>query len=434
MEQILNQIKNNPYIVANAVGFKDVKAYPHNEWMREILFGHDDYTLMSHRGSYKSSCLSVDIALLMVLKPWQNILFLRKADNDVDEMVRMVKKALESEFLQALSIVVYRKPLQIIKSNSSSITTNLYVSASGADQLLGIGIKSSITGKHADIVITDDICNVTDRISKPERERTKLQYMELQNVKNRDGRIINTGTKWHKDDVFTLMDNIHIYDYHMTGLISDEKIRDIKAKMLPSLFACNYELKIIASEDVIFSDPQTGADPALVEQGTAHIDASYGGADKTAFTIGRKKDGKLYVFGKLWSKHIDECRPQIKSYMESFMAGKIWCEDNADKGYLKKELKKDGLRAVGYHESMNKFVKITSYLKGAWSDVVFVEGTDEEYIQMVLDYNENADHDDAPDSLASIVRLLYDKREKGDRYISPMYGGVDPSLCVRTIL
>jgi hypothetical protein len=58
---------------------------------------------------------------------------------------------------------------------------------------------------------------------------------------------------------------------------------------------------------------------------------------------------------------------------------------------------------------MNKFLKISSYLKGAWNDVIFVQGTDEDYLQMILDYNENAEHDDAPDSLASIIRKLYTK-------------------------
>lgn len=421
--QIIEQIKNNPSIVANAVGFKDVKPYPHNEWMKEILFGQGDYTLMAHRGSFKSSCLSVCIALLMVLMPWINILFLRKADNDVDEMVRMVKKALESEFFQALSIVLWGKPLIITKSNASSITTNLYASASGATQLLGIGLKASITGKHADIVITDDICNINDRISRTERERTKLQYQELQNIKNRGGRIINTGTKWHAEDVFTMMENIHIYDYHKTGLIDDEKLKKLKASMLPSLFACNYELKIIASEDVIFENPKIGGNPYLVEQGTGHIDAAYGGYDKTAFTLGNKHDGKLYVLGKLWDKPVDECQSLIKEFMTTFNGGKIWCETNADKGYLKKKLKEDGLRAVSYHEGMNKFIKITTYLKGAWDDIIFVDGTDDAYIQMILDFNENVDHDDAPDSLASLVRILYGKKDSKDRYISELYDG-----------
>ena len=64
--------------------------------MQHIIKDKGDYTLLAHRGSYKSSCLSVCIALMMVLYPQSNIIFLRKADNDVAEMIRMVKKALES--------------------------------------------------------------------------------------------------------------------------------------------------------------------------------------------------------------------------------------------------------------------------------------------------------------------------------------------------
>jgi hypothetical protein len=55
---------------------------------------------------------------------------------------------------------------------------------------------------------------------------------------------------------------------------------------------------------------------------------------------------------------------------------------------------------------MNKFLKITSHLKGAWKNVFFVKGTDMDYIRQICDYNENAEHDDAPDSLASLIRLL----------------------------
>lgn len=418
MNEIIQLIRNNPSIIANEIGFKDVKPYPHNEWLNEVVFGKDDYTLMSHRGSYKSSCLSVGIALIMVVFPWLNIIFLRKADNDVTEMVRMVKKALESRIMQDIAIALWKRQLTIVESTATSITTSLYINSSGASQLLGIGLKSSITGKHADIVITDDICNITDRISKAERDRTKLQYQELQNIRNRGGRIINTGTKWHKEDVFTLMDNIHIYDYKQTGLISDEQLAKIKESMLPSLFACNYELKIIASEDVIFDEPITGADASLVEQGTAHIDASYGGSDLTAFTIARDNGEKIYVYGRCWHKHVDDCQDEICNLRAHFNAGRIYVEDNGDKGYLAKILRDRGERVAKYHEDMNKFIKITSYLKGRWKDVVFVEGTDKEYIEQICDYNEDAEHDDCPDSLASLIRVINKKRHAQDTNVT----------------
>lgn len=101
----------------------------------------------------------------------------------------------------------------------------------------------------------------------------------------------------------------------------------------------------------------------------------------------------------------------ILSLQAAFNAGLISVEDNGDKGYLAKELRSRGTRVHKYHENMNKFIKITSYLKAAWSDVIFISGTDKEYIDQICDYNENAEHDDAPDSLASIVRKLYKKKE-----------------------
>ena len=400
-----------PYKIAREIGFKDVREYPHNEWMREIITGKADYTLLAHRGSYKSSVLSVCIALIMVLMPYQNIIFLRKADDDVSEMIRMVKKALESEVIQSLALILYKKRIILTESTTSSITTNLFMSASGASQLLGIGLKSSITGKHADLVITDDICNINDRVSRAEREKTKTQFQELRNVCNRGGRIVSLGTKWHEEDVFTLMRNIHVYTYQDTNLISAEEIAVLKESMSPSLFACNYELKIVADDDVIFTEPQTGADPALAEQGNSHVDAAFYGEDYTAFTAMAIHDGKFYVFGKLWRKHIDDVMDECVMWHEKFLCGKMYNELNADKGYVAKQFRQKGLKVATYTEHQNKYVKIVSYLKFEWKNVIFVAGTDEAYINMICDYNENAEHDDAPDSLASLIRIMGRRKE-----------------------
>ena len=414
VKDVVKFVKNYPYLIANEVGFKDIKKNPHNEWMKKIINGDDDYTLMAHRGSYKSSCLSVCIALIMVIFRNENIIFLRKADNDVSEMIRMVKKALESDILQKISFLLYGQTIILKEATASTITTNLYKSSSGASQLLGIGLKSSITGKHADVVITDDICNISDRISKAERDRTKLQYQELQNIRNRGGRIINTGTKWHKNDVFTLMDNIEICDCYHTGLISKEQLKKIKDSMIASLFACNYELRIIASDDVMFTDPKTGADPKFIQNAKSHIDAAYGGEDWTAFTAMNKVGDTYYILGKCWQKHVDDTLGEIFAVMDDNLLNKVYCEDNGDKGYLAKDIRSHGKRAITYHESMNKFIKISTYLKAIWDHVVFVEGTDPEYIEQICDYTEDAEHDDCPDSAACLARLLYKKKSNDD--------------------
>ena len=341
-------------------------------------------------------------------------MFMRKTDNDVKEVIKQVKKILELPMTRDFVKSMYGVDL-VVNANATEITTNLTNDPRGTAQLVGMGIGGSLTGKHFDRIFTDDIVNVQDRISKAEREHTKLIYQELQNIKNRGGRIFNTGTPWHKDDCFELMPNPQKYDCYSTGLISEEELEEIKESMIPSLFAANYQLIHIASEDVIFQNPVMGAEPSIIHDARyCHIDAAYGGSDYTAFTICKKVDDKYYVLGKLWQKHVEECTAEIIKYRRMYNVRRIYCEENADKGYLAKDLRKQGEHVVTYWEDMNKFLKIATYLKKVWKDVVFVKGTDEEYIQQICDFNEEADHDDAPDSLSSVIRLLWNRRNENE--------------------
>lgn len=401
-----------PYKLGHLLGFNLLTEELHNGWIKEMVKGREDRTIQAHRGSYKTTCVALALAILLILYPNKKILFMRKTDSDVKEIISQVKKMLLTDVMQHFVKVIYGCELRLTVSTQTQLSTNLSTDPRGAEQLTAQGINGSLTGKHYDIIFTDDIVNKDDRVSKAERERTKLVYQELQNIKNRGGRIVNTGTPWHKEDAFTLMPNIVRYDCYSTHLISDEDLEALKKSMTASLFAANYELKHIADENVLFDHPVTDGDPAMVEQGDTHVDAAYGGEDFTAFTICRKKDGKYYVFGKLWHKHIDDVQDEIIRLRHDFNAGRLACEDNGDKGYLAKAFRAKGERAVSYHERMNKYLKITTYLKAEWEKVVFVAGTDPQYIQQILDYNENAEHDDAPDSLASMIRMLWAKKSE----------------------
>ena len=401
-------IMKSPEDIGRMIGFNDLTTL-HGEWISEMVLGTEDYTLQAHRGSYKSSCLAVSIALIMVMYPKRNIIFLRKTDNDVAEMMGMVNKILRSDFFNHLSIMMWDKELRIVSESSSQLSTNLWTSPMGAPQLLGLGIKSSITGKHAWYVITDDICNKDDRESRAERERTKRQYDELQNIRNKGGRIINLGTPWHKEDVFSKMPNIHRYDCYETKLISKEQLEQLRQSMAPSLFAANYELKHIASSEIIFeTSPRFISDASVLRDGVSHVDAAYGGSDYTAFTCGKRdwENDVIYLYGKIWHQAVDKVIDVISEEAERLMCLPIKCEKNGDKGFLADEFMKRGVYSSTYSESMNKNVKITTYLKKWWPKIIFLEGTDPEYIDQILDYTEHADHDDAPDSAACVCRIL----------------------------
>ena len=412
-------LTKKPHKFGRLVGFKKLRRL-HGQWITDMVSGKEDKTLQAHRGSYKTTCVSLALALIIVLLPNLKTLFMRKTDNDIKEVISQVKKILESPHMRYFVKEIYGIDLKLTTSTANEISTNLCADIRGTPQLVGMGTGGSLTGKHFDRIFTDDIVNVQDRISKAERDRTKVIYQELRNIVNRGGRIFNTGTPWHKDDAFSLMPNPEKWDCYTTGLMSDEEIAEIREKLTASLFSANYELRHVAAEDVIFTSPTLGEDPAKVEQGECHIDAAYGGEDFTAFTICRKADGIYYVYGKCWRKHIDDVTDEIIRLRKAFNAGRIHCENNGDKGYLGKALRQKGERVVIYHESMNKYLKITSYLKAEWKNVVFVPGTDDEYINQICDYNENAEHDDCPDSLSSLIRQLWSKKDSVSTY-KPIY-------------
>lgn len=418
-EDIKRLLKEQPYKIGHFVGFKDLTGL-HNDWLRSFLYDSENQTLLAHRGSYKTTCLSIFFALHLIEKPRENVIFFRKTDTDVAEVISQTSKILKTAALQKVVNLLYGTDLIFEKDTANEINTNLNTSSKGASQLVGLGITTSITGKHADIVVTDDIVNIKDRISRAERERTKTQYMELQNIVNRGGRFINTGTPWHKEDAISLMPNVRRFDCYSTGLITREKLENLRHSMSDSLFAANYELKHIADTNAMFKEPKFVSDETLIYGGLAHIDAAYDGEDSTAFTaFKRQPDGSLIGIGKLWRRHVDDCLPEIKTIHQRLRIGSIACEKNADKGYLAKELATQGLLTFLYSETTNKFVKISTYLRREWDNIRWLEETDPDYINQILDYSEFAEHDDAPDSAASLIRRM----EKEVRY-NPVKGAL----------
>lgn len=408
-EKIKRMLRDDPVTIGHWIGFKDLTEL-HNEWLKEILYGSGDYTLLAHRGSYKTSTLELALALFPLIHPDLNLIYVRKTDSDVADVCRTAQKIIKTGALQGISRILYGHPLQLTKESATSISTNINLLSTGTPQIVGLGLGTSITGRHSSYVISDDIVTIKDRVSRAEREATIRGYMELQNIKNRgDGcRIINLGTPWHKEDAISRMPNIHKYDCYSTGLIKPVELQSLREQMTASLFAANYELKHIADEDAIFKNPSywNEEESEKIRGGTAHIDAAYGGGDWTAYTIMRETDGIIYATGRSWHKPADAILEELLHTHYEYDAGLLLCEDNADKGYLARDFRNLGLQTKTYHESMNKYVKITTFLKKEWHRIKWDPETDPDYMDLILDYNDKSAHDDAPDSAASLIRYL----------------------------
>lgn len=425
-EQILELIRKRPIEIARWLGY-DKFTDLHNKWLQKFLFTKKDTTLQAHRESYKSTLLAWFFVFHLIIHPNETLMYMRKTDQNVADICTETANILSSGAIQEIVKELYHTELTFTRKSRSEIDTNLHTTPSGTAQISGFGINASITGRHADIVVTDDIVTIRDRVSGAEREHTKLIYQELQNVKRRGGRVINCGTPWHKEDAFSIMTEPDKWDCYQTGLMTPEEIREKRSLMSPSLFAANYELKHIADENALFQEAKwaTAEETEKIYNGTAHIDAAYSGEDFTAYTIMKQdpESGKIYAFGKIWRKHVDECVPEIQALHDLYKAGSIKAEDNGDKGYLVRDLKANGFKAYTYHESMNKYIKISTYLKQNWGNIYWIEATDPNYIAQILDYTEDAQHDDAPDSAASLLREMGHNRKANTPRL-PYHGGV----------
>ena len=409
-KQAVDFLLTQPYKYGHMLGFNDLGPL-HNHWIREMVTAKDDRTLQAHRNSYKTTCVSIALALIIILMPNKRTLFCRKTDTDVKEIVKQVKNILLHPVTQYFVQCIWGKKLELTVDNSNELSTNLTTDIKGTSQLVGVGTQSSVTGKHYDFIFTDDIINIKDRSSRAEREKTKTFYRELNNVKMLGtGRIFNTGTPWHPSDAFELMPDAEKFDCYTTGIMTDEMIAEKRLRTTKGEFAANYELRHVPSDDVLFTDPKTGAPREMAMQGESHVDAAYYGEDWTAFTTAAIHDGKFYVLGKCWRKHIDDVEDNIVQIHNRMQAGKLHTEKSIDEIFRQAQKAFNAWSKLSMEQrttdNLNKFIKISSYLKAEWPDIIFVEGTDPKYIEMICDYNEDAEHDDCPDSLASLIRII----------------------------
>ena len=165
----------------------------HNWWIKDMVFGKGDHTLQAHRGSFKTTCLVIAFAFIIVLFPGDRTIFMRKTDADVAEVLAATASVLKTGTFRAIVRRLYGVDLVITKETQSEVSTNLRQGVSGASQLVGLGCGGSITGKHADRVFTDDIVNVKDRVSAAERERIKLIYQECRTPRTGAGQDLQHG-------------------------------------------------------------------------------------------------------------------------------------------------------------------------------------------------------------------------------------------------
>ena len=230
------------------------------------------------------------------------------------------------------------------------------------------------------------------------------------------------GTPWHRDDAWKIIKEVvgHIKKYSIkdVDILSPEEIADKRKSTTALLFAANYLLNHIVDENALFPEAFYSNWSYKYKNTVMQIDAGYQGENYTALTFfGQKPNGRIQGVGKVFIEHIDEKWDFIEKWYKKLYTGSCYVEDNADKGFTAKELKRRNVSIKSYHEDMNKHHKISTYLKKYWHLIDWDEEmTDSMYLEQILDYMEGQEPDDAPDSAASLCRKHFETVAKIGMY------------------
>ena len=94
-EIAIDILMNDPYIYGHELGFNKLIEL-NNDWIIDMVFGEGDDTLQAHRNSYKTTCVSIALTVIIILFPNDKTLFMRKTDDDVKEIIAQTIKNLKN--------------------------------------------------------------------------------------------------------------------------------------------------------------------------------------------------------------------------------------------------------------------------------------------------------------------------------------------------
>lgn len=408
----IKQIREHPHLLG-LLGGKTLLTEMHSDWIRYIWDTNQDRALKAHRGSYKStSIIEVGVPWHLLWNPSDRIAIIRKTYTAAAEVVRSIANLMENPMVRPLFEKAWGQKWKFDVKREGKL--NLSVKATSTPQLSieALGLDSNIVGKHYDWVICDDFIDINDRVSEAERKKTKLLIQEIRsNIIDRGKPTSFIGTPWHRDDAWTLLPPALEYPLHATGLVSPEQQIALKEKTTPILFACNYELRFEAEDDLIFKDPHIGKWHSGLSNVKGHVDAAFQGEHWNALTLmGQLPDGRINAVGFAFHGNIKDWLSFVAMKLVQYGCTQFLIEDNADKGFvadalkLNPALKASGLWIDTYHETTNKHVKIATYLYESWKLIEWAAETDPIYLEMCKDYREKQEPDDCPDSAASLLR------------------------------
>ena len=425
----LKLIANNPHIFGQALGYKKLSKlhgyFIHTAFDEKL---GSEVLIQAHRNSYKTTSLSVvGVIWYLLFNPNATFMLLQKESGKAQALVNEIIRHYEGDFLGRLYWDLFGiKKIKTKNWSQQSLTLSTRGNIGKEGSIDAMGLSGGYTGYHYNYIMGDDLVTIVDRTSKAERERTKIQIGELKNIPQLGtGRIVFSGTPWHKEDAHIRMPKPKI-KWSLQDSLKSKYFPEITKQQIDtwrmqgaSLFAANYDLEHISDEMRLIPDPQYGWVPNL--QCVGAIDPAFSGSHFSSLTIAGKRtdlvDGLYYLRGWIWRRDITELVDEIIALLKKYNVGSLFFENNADKGASAKIFSQKWTAVESYAESTNKHIRIIRDVKMNWDKMRFAPDCSPEYINQMLDYQENQEPDDAIDSCAKAMKSIIGY--SGNSFYSP---------------
>ncbi len=246
----------------------------YHRWLCDVLSTDQDVMVIVPRRHMKTTWVKIKLIQNLLKNPFLRQAMYSSTSTLVEQELASMKRMLQTPKLMQLFPEVIpdagRKGngWQTNRAAELTLYRNPEEGASPQEcQIEVYGAGSTVTGKHFDVHIYDDLINEKTTQTMEQLAKTRDWYGYIQGVLEPGGQEIYIGTPYHHEDLTVWIEREGIYDriikrgYRENGKIvysyfTEATIKKLQKRMTPYQFSCQFDVEPIPREDQPFPPPQ----------------------------------------------------------------------------------------------------------------------------------------------------------------------------------
>ncbi len=370
------------------------------------------FLLLAPRYHAKTTCISVNYPVwLLTRDSATRIIIVSKTQSVAESFLKEVKWQLERLGL--------KPQLGDEPWGRSEITIRRLRVCKDAS-VVALGVGSQIIGRHADIIIADDIISEEDAQSERQREKISVWFRkQLMPCRAPSGRVIVAGTRWHYADFYSELLRSKEWHHHVDQAIQSdgsalwselwplERLEEMKRMIGSIQFNCQFQNDSSGLEGALFkrewlhyydhesSELKTiwGCDLAISDR----PDADY----FVCAEVGYDSASKMLYLLRYHQAHLS-FNSQVEYLKNAYRASirkplRIIIEANAYQQALPQTLRLEGLPVLPHQVVRDKITRLTALSVYFENETILVRREHEEFIDEFIQFP-LAEHDDILDA------------------------------------